>query len=185
VDTWLQRARERGAPEDHVDRMGRLIRLTDPVDFGDPEIVVTAGDGGPLPSPSPALFRHGDPARRRAAADDLAEAYRMLAEGRWLPAWSRFERLPARTRDDAGRDVDLAAGYAAYKALELVRARELLRPLYDHPTATRRRPATSYYMGRAAFGLGSFGDGVRALDRFLAERPDLAAEVLATRLPPR
>lgn len=185
ADAWLERARSDGAPAAAADRMARLFRLTDPVDFSDPELVVTAGGAGPLPAPTAALFRRGDPARRTAALGDLAEAYRLLADGRWLPAWDRFERLPARTRDDAGRDIDLVAAYSAYKALELVEARRLLRPLYDDADYSARRPAVSYYMGRAAFGLGGFGDGARALERFADEHPDLADEVLAKRLPPR
>lgn len=185
VDTWLDRARGHGAVPEQADRLERLVRLTDPVDFGDPELVVTAGGAGVLPAPSPALFRRGDAARRRAAADDLAEAYRLLAEARWLQAWHLLDRMPARARDDAGRDLDLVAAYVAYKALELARARDLLRPLYDHPTAAGRRPAVSYYMGRASYGLGAFRDGSRALERFADQRPDLADEVLATRLPSR
>jgi hypothetical protein len=138
-----------------------------------------------LPAPGLSLFARGSQERRRAAADDLARAYRLLAEGRWLPAWRQFDRLPPRADSDAGRDVDLAAAFAAYKSIELARARELLRPLYDDVRASARRPAVSYYLGRVSHGLGAFRDGARALERFAAEHPRLADEVVANRLPAR
>ncbi len=180
---WLARAR--GDPGGRAALVDRVLRLSDPVDYSDPELVVTAGDGGPLPAPAASLFRRGDPARRNAAAADVAESYRLLADGRWLPAWRLLERLPARASDEAGRDLDLVAAYAAYKALDLDAARELLGPLYDSPDFGARRPAASYYMGRASYGLGAFRDGARALERFAVEQPDLADQVIADRLPAR
>ncbi|HKE13925.1 MAG TPA: fused MFS/spermidine synthase [Kofleriaceae bacterium] len=183
--TWLERAGASGAPAAATARIARLLRLTDPVDFRDPELVVTAGGAGPLPAPAPALFARGGDARRSAAAADLARAYALLADGRWLPAWRVFDRLPVRTGDDRGRDVDLAAAYAAYKALELLEARELLRPLCADAAYAARRPAASYYLGRASYGLGAFRDGVGALEQFADRVPRMADDVLARRLPAR
>jgi hypothetical protein len=78
------------------------------------------------------------------------------------------------------------AGYAAYKSVTyMVQARRLLRPLYDDPDASERRPAVSYYLGRTNYGLGAFRDGVRALERFTDTHPELVDEVLDRRLPPR
>jgi spermidine synthase len=183
--TWLERAERHGAPAGRTRLVARILRLSEPVDFRDPELVVTAGGTAPLPAPGLSLFARGSQERRRAAADDLARAYRLLAEGRWLPAWRLFDRLPPRADSDAGRDVDLAAAFAAYKSIELARARELLRPLYDDVRASARRPAVSYYLGRVSHGLGAFRDGARALERFAAEHPRLADEVVANRLPAR
>ncbi len=182
---WLERAGQHGAEPGRVAGVARLMRLSDAVDFGDPELVVTAGGAGPLPPPAAGLFARGSDERRRAAAADLTEAYRLLAEGRWLPAWALFDRLPERAAIDAGRDVDLVAAYAAYKSLELARARDLLSALYDDESYSARRPAVSYYMGRASYGLGAFRDGVVALERFADRHPRLADEVLAKRLPSR
>ena len=183
---WLERARRGGAPADRVRRLERIARLSDPVDFHDPELVVTAGGGGPLPTPGPQLFRTGNPARARAAADKLAAAYALIADGRWPAAWQKLSTLPPRTADAAGRDVDLVAGYAAYKSVtHMVQARRLLRPLYDDPDTSERRPAVSYYLGRTNYGLGAFRDGVRALERFADTQPALVDEVLDRRLPPR
>jgi hypothetical protein len=178
--TWLDRARSSGAA---TERLEIIARLSEPVDLHDPELVVTAG-GGPLPTPSPSLFR--DQRRAREAADQLAEAYRFIAEGRWPAAWDRLSALPERSDDPAGRDVDLLAGYAAYKSvMYMVEARRLLRPLYDDPDVSARRPAIAYYMGRTNYGLGAFRDGIRALERFADRNPELAAEVLERRLPAR
>ena len=185
AEAWLERAGQHGASAGRTARAARLLRLSEPVDFADPELVVTAGGAGPLPAPAAALFADGDESRRRAAVADLTEAYRLLADGRWTAAWSLFDSLPARAGDDAGRDIDLVAGYAAYKAIDMAPARDLLRPLYDDESASARRPAVSYYMGRASYGLGAFRDGTRALERFVDRSPELADEVLAKRLPPR
>jgi spermidine synthase len=185
AQTWLDRAGRDGARADRSVRVARLLLLTGPVDFRDPELVVTAGAAGPLPAPSPSLFARGGEARRRAAAGDLARAYRLLAEGRWLPAWRAFDHLPVRKADDAGRDVDLAAAYAAYKAIDLIEAREILLDLCDDAGYRARRPAAAYYLGRASYGLGAFRDGVRALEQFADGQPQLADEVLAKRLPAR
>ena len=182
---WLDRARTHGAGPGRAAGVARLMRLSDPVDFNDPELVVTAGGAGPLPAPSPALFARGGDERRRAATADLTEAYRLLADGRWLAAWTVFDRLPGRAATDAGRDVDLAVAYAAYKSLELARARDLLSALQDDASYGARRPAVSYYMGRASYGLGAFRDGADALERFAGQHPRLADEVLAKRLPSR
>ena len=182
---WLERARAAGATGAEVDRLALLMDLSDTIDFADPELVVTAG-GAPLPPPAPGLFRVRDPARARAASADLAEAYRLVADGSWPAAWKRMARLPPRTDDDAGRDVDLLAAYAAYKSVnEMVRARQILRPLYDDDALVERRPSVAYYMGRVSYGLGAFRDGLRALERFADLRPDLAREVVDQRLPPR
>jgi hypothetical protein len=67
----------------------------------------------------------------------------------------------------------------------MVQARRLLRPLYDDPETSERRPAVSYYLGRTNYGLGAFRDGVRALERFTDSHPELVQEVLDRRLPPR
>jgi len=182
---WLERAGRHGAPVARVTSVARLVRLSDPVDYSDPELVVTAGGGGSLPAPAAGLFERGDAGSRRAAAASLAEAYRLVAEGRWLPAWELFDGLPGRAASDAGRDVDLAAAYAAYKSLDLARARDLLSELYDDPAYSARRPAVSYYTGRASYGLGAFRDGTVALERFADQHPGLADEVLAKRLQAR
>jgi spermidine synthase len=179
---WLERAGRHATEPARVAAVARLMRLSDPVDFNDPELVVTAGGAGPLPAPTPDLFARGGDERRRAAAADLAEGYRLLAEGRWLPAWTVFDRLPGRAATDAGRDVDLAVAYAAYKSLELARARDLLAALDDDAAYSARRPAVSYYLGRASYGLGAFRDGASALERFADQHPRLADEVLARRL---
>jgi spermidine synthase len=180
---WLERAGTHGADPGRAAAVARLMRLSDPVDFNDPELVVTAGDAGPLPAPSPDLFARGGD--ERDAAADLTEAYRLLAEGRWLAAWTVFDRLPARAATDGGRDVDLAVAYAAYKSLELARARDLLADLQDRAAYSARRPAVAYYSGRASYGLGAFRDGADALERFADQHPRLADEVLAKRLPSR
>jgi hypothetical protein len=182
---WLERAGRHATEPARVAAVARLMRLSDPVDFNDPELVVTAGGAGPLPAPTPDLFARGGDERRRAAAADLAEGYRLLAEGRWLPAWTVFDRLPGRAATDAGRDVDLAVAYAAYKSLELVRARDLFAALDGDAAYRARRPAVSYYLGRASYGLGAFRDGASALERFADRHPRLADEVLAKRLPSR
>src|SRR5690606_26722312 len=105
-------------------------------------------------------------------------------EGQFPAAWRKLEQLPPRADTSLGRDIDLLVAYGAYKSvLEMQTARRLLRPLYDDPTFLRRRPATAYYMGRTSFGLGSFADGVRALEWFVDHAPELAHEVLAQRLP--
>jgi len=183
---WLKRASQSGAAADRVARLDKIARLSDPVDFHDPELVVTAGGAGPLPAPRPELFRTHDPARAKEAAARLAEAYALIADGRWPAAWQKLSGLPPRTRDPAGRDVDLVAGYAAYKSVTfMVQARRLLRPLYDDPVTSERRPAVSYYLGRTNYGLGAFRDGVRALERFTDTHPELVQEVLDRRLKPR
>ncbi len=183
---WLVRARTGGAPADQVARLETVARLSDPVDFHDPELVVTAGGGGPLPTPRPELFRTHDRARARAASERLSAAYALIADGRWPAAWQKLADLPPRTSDPDGRDVDLLAGYAAYKSVTyMVQARRLLRPLYDDPETSERRPAVSYYLGRTNYGLGAFRDGVRALERFTDSHPELVQEVLDRRLPPR
>ncbi len=183
---WLARARTGGAPADTVARLETVARLSDPVDFHDPELVVTAGGGGPLPTPRPELFRTHDRARARAATERLAAAYALIADGRWPAAWQKLADLPPRTADRDGRDIDLLAGYAAYKSVTyMVQARRLLRPLYDDPETSERRPAVSYYLGRTNYGLGAFRDGVRALERFTDTHPELVQEVLDRRLPPR
>jgi hypothetical protein len=183
---WLARAIQSGAPAADADRLDLLLRLSEPVDFADPELVVTAG-GDPLPVPAPGLFRARDPARAERAAGDLAEGYRLIAEGRWPAAWHRLARLPARSRDPAGRDVDLVIAYAAYKSVtEMVQARKLFRTLYQDEEFAARRPSVSYYMGRTSYGLGAFADGVRAFERFASARDgQLAREVLVKRLPSR
>ena len=182
---WLERARGSGARGGEADRLALLMDLSDTIDFADPELVVTAG-GAPLPPPAPGLFRVRDPARAEAGTADLAEAYRLIADGRWPAAWKRIARLPPRTDDDAGRDVDLLAAYAAYKSVnEMVRARQILRPLYEDDAFVERRPSVAYYMGRVSYGLGAFRDGLRALERFVDLRPDLAREVVDQRLPSR
>jgi spermidine synthase len=180
--TWIDRAAVH-AEASASTRLERLHHLTGAVDFADPELVVTAGSAGPLPSPSPDLFAGGDEAGRREAARELTEAYRLVAGGRWHAAWQAFARLPDRTGDDRGRDIDLIAAYAAYKALDLEPARDLLSPLYGDESYSARRPAVSYYMGRASYGVGAFRDGTRALARFVDRHPDLVDEVLSRRLP--
>jgi spermidine synthase len=175
---WMDRA-----PAADVARLRTLYQLSEAVDFRDPEIVLTAGGGGPLPPPAAALF-DATPERAQAAVADLSEAYRLMAEARWPAAWLRAQELPRRADSDAGHDVDLFVGYVAYKAItDMVVARRVLRPLYDDPDFVRRRPVTSYYLGRTNYGLGAFRDGIRALERFMDTAPPLVEETLSKRLP--
>src|SRR5690606_4102820 len=112
---WLELGRGPTRPA-----LARVLALSASVDHADPELVVTAG-GPPLSPPSPTHFAEdGD---RGAAV--LAEAYPLIAGGRWDQAARLTADLPPRAATDAGRDVSLLVAYLAYKALDLGRARGL------------------------------------------------------------
>ena len=186
AQTWLDQARSGGANPTATARLTLLLRLFEPVDYRDPELVVTAGGGGPLPGPAPGLFAGAarEPGRARTAAAQLAEGYRLIAEGRWAAAQERLGALPRRADTPAGRDVNLVVAYAAYKSVTyMVIGRRALLRLYQQPGFADRRPAVDYYLGRASYGVGAFRDGLHAMARFVDQHPALAHEVLGRRLP--
>jgi hypothetical protein len=168
--------------EEELSGATQLLSLAEPRDFLDPELPITAG-GVPLGAPGPELFVAGGGARE-PAVDAVHRALAMIAQGRWPPAWNALAGLPARARTDGGRDITLLMGYAAYKALDLERARDLLSPLAEDPAYASRRPAAAYYVGRALYGTGSFREGLAKLEEFRRAYPALAREAIETRLPP-
>jgi spermidine synthase len=169
--TWLAKG---SGPERAL--LDRVVQLSAPVDYKDPEMVITAG-GPPLAPPSPAAFaKDGEDGVRL-----LREAHPLIADGRWEAADKVLKQLPPRAKNDEGHDTTLLMAYAAYKAVHFNRAKRHLLAL-DRAMQGNRRPSIGYYLGRVEYGLGGFRAGVYALSRFAAGQPELAAEILRDRL---
>jgi tetratricopeptide (TPR) repeat protein len=156
--------------------------LCEPRDYLDPELPVTEG-GAPLAKPTAAAFVADTDAERDAALESYGEALGLLAEGRFPPAYDILAELPERADSDAGRDISYMIAYAAYKSVDLDKARDLLDDLIEaDDTFLTRRPAARYYLGRSLYGMGSFREGLEHLDRFRRDHPSLAREAVDKRL---
>jgi spermidine synthase len=169
---FADRARSAGAD---TSRFDLIMALSRPRGFQDPELPFVAG-GPALPEPSTSLFVSPSAEASVEAVEKLVAAYPKVASGEWAAAYQLVAALPRRADTDAGRDITLLIGYLAYKSVELIAARDVLRRLAGDEAFLRRRPAAIYYLGRAIYGIGSFRTGLGWFDKLAREHPEIAAE---------
>jgi outer membrane protein assembly factor BamD (BamD/ComL family) len=130
------------------------------------------------PRATPSSFHVADSAIGETSAAKLRRAQDHVASRRWGEAWAELRELPRRQKSDAGRDVSLLVGFAAYKNAQILEARRVLDPLANDEAYARRRPAALYYAGRAAWAAGSYAAAVDRFARF-AELMPVEARVQA------
>jgi tetratricopeptide (TPR) repeat protein len=155
---WIERTRQAGLVEQALllDRLDALARMRD---FSDPEVPLDAG---------------GPPLGPAAPTADLAEARKLVQQGRWEPAYKILSKQPIPPDSNDGRDLRLLYGYVLYKTVRLDEAASLLEPLVARDAWAKTRPAAVYYLGRTYYGDGKFRQGAALLERFAREHPELS-----------
>jgi spermidine synthase len=157
AQAWIERVRASGLP-DRAAILTTIHALARMRDFADPELPLDAA-GPPLGPASP--------------SPEVAEARKLVGEGRWEPAYKILSSQPIPPDTDDGRDLQLLYGFVLYKTIRLDDAANILQPLVDDAAYARKRPASIYYLGRVYYGDGKFQKGAALLERFAKDHAGL------------
>jgi spermidine synthase len=159
---WWARQAARGGGGPEAERARLLLDLVATREDRDPEISLAPHDDLQPPVVPTHLARHGERVRR-----EYAQIQALIAAHRYATAYKVLEAWPEELWGHLGQDFALLSGFIHYKAELYADAVEQLKPLAHDVTYARRRPAASYYLGRAHYASVTYGKAVAALERYI------------------